>query len=144
MEMKVRITDLETDAATVYDLSKLNWKRNWAAMQDGRVIMWIPGKAQPPFKMVTSGRRWESFKEENEMEIPTNKINNELDNLADTLIADESQPASRIKTVIDAMDVIKAQALEIEELQAVIVRLRDNLSMSDRDYLELIERHSNG
>ena len=59
------------------------------------------------------------------MEIPTNKINNELENLTDTLIADESQPASRIKTVLDAMDVIKAQALEIRELQAVIVRLRD-------------------
>jgi hypothetical protein len=63
MKMKVRITDLETDAATVYDLSKLNWKKNWAAMQDRRVIMWIPGKAQPPFKMATSGRRWESFTE---------------------------------------------------------------------------------
>ena len=60
------------------------------------------------------------------MEIPTNKINNELDNLADTLIADESQPAKRIKVVLDAREVIKAQALEIEELQAVIVRLRDD------------------
>jgi len=59
------------------------------------------------------------------MEIPTNKINNELDKLADTLTGDESQPASRIKTVLDAMEVIKAQALEIHELQAVIVRLRD-------------------
>ena len=59
------------------------------------------------------------------MEIPTNKINNELDNLADTLIADESQPAKRIKVVLDAMEVIKAQALEIVELQAVIVRLRE-------------------
>ena len=59
------------------------------------------------------------------MEIPTNKINNELDNLADTLIADESQPAKRIKVVLDAMEVIKAQALEIRELQAVIVRLRE-------------------
>jgi hypothetical protein len=58
------------------------------------------------------------------MEIPTNKINNELDNLADTLIGDKSQPASRIKTVLDAMEVIKAQALEIHELQAVIVRIR--------------------
>jgi len=61
------------------------------------------------------------------MEIMTNEINNELDNLVDTLIADESQPASRIKTVIDAMDVIKAQSLEIRELQLVIVRLRDEL-----------------
>ena len=58
------------------------------------------------------------------MEIPTDKINNELDNLADTLIADESQPAKRIKVVLDAMEVIKAQALEIQELQAVIVRIR--------------------
>ena len=78
------------------------------------------------------------------MEIPTNKIDNELDNLADTLLGDVSQPAARIKTVLDAREVIKAQALEIQELQAVIVRLRDNLSMSDRDYLELVERHNNG
>jgi len=62
------------------------------------------------------------------MEIPTNEINNELDNLADTLIADESQPAKRIKVVLDAMDIIKAQALEIRELQAVVVRLRENTS----------------
>jgi len=59
------------------------------------------------------------------MEIPTDKINNELDNLADTLLADESQPAKRIKVVLDAMEVIKAQALEIRELQAVIVRMRE-------------------
>ena len=58
------------------------------------------------------------------MEIPTNEINNELDNLADTLIADVDQPAKRIKVVLDAMEVIKAQALEIEELQGVIVRIR--------------------
>ena len=67
------------------------------------------------------------------MEIPTIKINNELDNLADTLIADESQPAKRIKVVLDAMEVIKAQALEIRELQAVIVRLRDELQGADRE-----------
>jgi|TARA_R110000824_G_scaffold398744_1_gene603198 hypothetical protein len=75
------------------------------------------------------------------MEIMTNKINNELDNLADTLIADESQPASRIKTVIDAMDVIKAQSLEIRELQAVIVRLRDEASAKRRmsDFRSLSE-----
>ena len=58
------------------------------------------------------------------MEIPTDKIDNELDNLADTLLGDVSQPAKRIKVVLDAMEVIKAQALEIEELQAVIVRIR--------------------
>jgi hypothetical protein len=63
------------------------------------------------------------------MEIPTNEINNELDKLADTLIGDKSQPASRIKTVLDAMEVIKAQALEIRELQAVIVRLREDGQM---------------
>jgi len=44
----------------------------------------------------------------------------------------------------EAIVTINAQAKEIEELQAVIVRLRDNLSMSDRDYLELVERHNNG
>ncbi len=67
--MKVRVTDLfdcEQNAVTVYDLSNMNWKRDWAAMRDGLVIAWIPGNAKPPFKMVTSGRRWESFKEENE------------------------------------------------------------------------------
>ena len=66
------------------------------------------------------------------MEIPTNEINNELDNLADTLIADESQPAKRIKVVLDAMEVIKAQALEIQELQSVIVRLRDEMNVRAR------------
>jgi hypothetical protein len=40
------------------------------------------------------------------------------------------------------MKIIKDQALEIHELQMVIVRLRDSLSMSDRDYLELAERHN--
>jgi len=66
------------------------------------------------------------------MEIPTNEINNELDNLADILIGDESQPAKRIKVVLDAMEVIKAQALEIHELQAVIVRLRDEMNRRAR------------
>ena len=69
MKMKVRVTDLfdcEQKTVTVYDLSNVNWKRDWAAMRNGLVIAWVPGKAQPPFKMVTSGRRWESFKEENE------------------------------------------------------------------------------
>ena len=65
MKIKVRITDIEQGVVTVYNLSKFNWKGKWAAMRNGRVIMWIPGKAQPPFKMATSGRRWESFKEEN-------------------------------------------------------------------------------
>ena len=76
------------------------------------------------------------------MEIPTNEINNELDNLADTLIADESQPAKRIKVVLDAMEVIKAQALEIQELQAVIVRLRDDCQMLHRTIIlaEMRER----
>ena len=58
------------------------------------------------------------------MEIPTKDITEQLDRLADTLLGDVSQPAARIKTVLDAMDVIKAQALEIRELQTVIVRLR--------------------
>ena len=66
------------------------------------------------------------------MEIPTNEINNELDNLADILIGDESQPAKRIKVVLDAMEVIKAQAIEIHELQAVIVRLRDEMNRRAR------------
>ena len=59
------------------------------------------------------------------MEIPTKDITEQLDRLADTLLGDVSQPAVRIKTVLDAMDIIKAQALEIQELQGVIVRLRD-------------------
>ena len=71
------------------------------------------------------------------MEIPTDKINNELDNLADTLIADKSQPAKRIKVVLDAMEVIKAQALEIQELQAVVVRIRENLRNWDTYYNNL-------
>ena len=62
------------------------------------------------------------------MEIPTNEIIEQLDRLADTLLGDVSQPAVRIKVVLDAMEVIKAQALEIVELQAVVVRLRENTS----------------
>jgi hypothetical protein len=65
MKMKVRITDLEQDDVTVYDLSKNNWKNHWAAMRNGLVIGWIPRNQKPPFKMVTSGRRWESFENEN-------------------------------------------------------------------------------
>ena len=71
------------------------------------------------------------------MEIPTDKIDNELDNLADTLLGDVSQPAKRIKVVLDAMEVIKAQALEIVELQAVVVRIRDNISNWDTYYNNL-------
>ena len=67
------------------------------------------------------------------MEIPTDKIIEELDSLADKLLADESQPAKRIKVVLDAMEVIKAQALEIVELQAVVVRLRDESSTKSRN-----------
>jgi len=61
MIMKVRITDLDTKAVDVYDLSEKNWRKHWAAMRDGLVIMWIPRNTPHPFKMVTSGRRWESF-----------------------------------------------------------------------------------
>ena len=72
--MRVRVTDLEQDTVTVYDLSKANWAGKWAAMgscslpdcRDRHVLMWIPQNKKPPFKMVTSGRLWESFKEENE------------------------------------------------------------------------------
>ena len=63
------------------------------------------------------------------MEIPTDKIIEEIER-------DGEQD--------EILKIIKAQALEIRELQAVIVRLRDNLSMSDSDHLELIERHNNG
>ena len=74
MKMKVRVTDLEQDAVTVYDLSNVNWAGKWAAMgscslpdcRDRHVLMWIPKNTKPPFKMITSGRCWESFKEENE------------------------------------------------------------------------------
>ena len=62
------------------------------------------------------------------MEIPTKNLDDRLDKLADTLLGDVSQPASRIKTVLDAREVINAQALEIQELQAVVVRLRENIS----------------
>ena len=61
------------------------------------------------------------------MEIPTKNLDDRLDNLADTLLGDVSQPATRIKTVLDAREVIKDQALEIIELQAVIVRLRSEV-----------------
>jgi hypothetical protein len=60
------------------------------------------------------------------MEIPTKNLDDRLDKLADTLLGDVSQPATRIKTVLDAREVIKDQALEIQELQAVIVRLRES------------------
>jgi hypothetical protein len=63
------------------------------------------------------------------MEIPTKNLDDRLDKLADTLLGDVSQPATRIKTVLDAREVIKAQALEIVELQAAVVRLRDESQM---------------
>ena len=53
-------------------------------------------------------------------------------------------PTNHHGDIDEATEIIAAQAKEIEELQLVIVRLRDNLSMSDRDHLELIERHNNG
>lgn len=59
------------------------------------------------------------------MEIPTEDSIDGLDNLASKLFADADMPMARIKVVLDAREVIKAQALEIQELQAVIVRLRD-------------------
>ena len=70
----VRITDLEQGDVTVYDLSKVNWRGKWAAMgscslsdcRDHHVLMWIPKNTNPPFKMITSGRCWESFEKENE------------------------------------------------------------------------------
>ena len=76
------------------------------------------------------------------MEIPTDKIDNELDNLADTLLGDVSQPATRIKTVLDAREVIKAQALEIRELQAVIVRMREASDALNRVFLEADSNNS--
>ena len=60
------------------------------------------------------------------MEIPTKNLDERLDKLAERLSV--SQHPSRIKTVLDAREVIKAQALEIRELQAVIVRLREEAS----------------
>ena len=66
------------------------------------------------------------------MEIPTKDIIEQLDRLADTLLGDVSQPAVRIKVVLDAMEVIKAQSKEIEELQLVIVRLRDEMNVRAR------------
>ena len=63
------------------------------------------------------------------MEIPTKNLDDRLDKLADTLLGDVSQPATRIKTVLDAREVIKAQALEIVELQAAVVRLREESQM---------------
>jgi hypothetical protein len=59
------------------------------------------------------------------MEIPTKNLDERLDNLAERLSV--SQHPSRIKTILDAREVIKAQALEIVELQAVIVRQRDEI-----------------
>ena len=55
----------------------------------------------------------------------TKEIAEQLDNLASKLLADGDMPMARIKVVLDAMDVIKAQAKEIEELQAVIVEVRE-------------------
>jgi hypothetical protein len=55
------------------------------------------------------------------MEIPTKDIIEGLDKLATKIIANREP----VLAVLDAMDLIKAQALEIRELQAVIVRLRN-------------------
>jgi hypothetical protein len=63
------------------------------------------------------------------MEIPTKEIIEGLDKLSSTLLGDPEQPVARIKTVLDAINVIKMQRQEIKELQLVIVRLRDEGQM---------------
>jgi len=54
------------------------------------------------------------------MEIPTNEIIEKLESLL--------TGGHEGSVALDAIDVIKAQALEIRELQLVIVRLRDESS----------------
>tara|TARA_R110000824_G_scaffold11593_11_gene50836 strand:+ start:218 stop:523 length:306 start_codon:yes stop_codon:yes gene_type:complete len=61
--LKVEIEDIHIKLLTIYDLSNDNWRKHWAAMKDGDVIMWIPNNEQHPFHMTTSGRIWKSFKE---------------------------------------------------------------------------------
>ena len=54
------------------------------------------------------------------MEIPTKEIIEKLQ-----LITIRSRVVSHAATALDAIDVIEAQALEIRELQAVVVRVRN-------------------
>jgi hypothetical protein len=56
---KIEVTDLDTQVVTVYDYSKDNWRKAWACMRNGLVIMWAPSQLPPKGGAIrTSGRRW--------------------------------------------------------------------------------------
>jgi hypothetical protein len=76
--------------------------------------------------MLTSG-------EEIKMEIPTKEIIEKLMGISQVTVMEES--------ALEAIKVIEAQALEIKELQLVIVRLRDEASAKRRmsDFRSLSE-----
>ena len=61
------------------------------------------------------------------MEIPTKEIIEKLQ-----LLTIRSRVVSHAATALDAIDVIKAQALEIRELQAVVVRVRNEAMAKSR------------
>lgn len=56
---RIRVTHLETGNVETYDYSDNNWRRTYACMRNGAVIMWVPLATNTFGPIVTSGRRWE-------------------------------------------------------------------------------------
>lgn len=58
--MRIKVTDCETKESETYDLSQDNWKRSWACMRGGNVVMWVPPELPklPGCCVKTSGRLW--------------------------------------------------------------------------------------
>ena len=66
--MRCKVTHLDTDQTTTYELSRDHWRRAeitrgggvWACMRGDSVVMWLPtSRASAGTIFVTSGRRWE-------------------------------------------------------------------------------------
>ena len=67
------------------------------------------------------------------MEIPITDVVETLSKLALIEPVSGEITLATIQAKLDAIDVIIAQAKEIQELQAVVVRLRDELQGADRE-----------
>jgi len=65
------------------------------------------------------------------MEIPTEKIIAGLENIIPKDIASGQVTEKTIRLKLDAIQLIQAQAREILDLQATIVRLKDEYRISD-------------
>jgi len=69
------------------------------------------------------------------MEIPTKDIIAGLEKIIPKDIASGQVTEETVKLKLDTIQLIKAQALEIRELQAVVVKLRDELLSKNGDLI---------